>query len=473
MKHTTPELEEIADIPEPVIDLTEEDLIIDIPEEEKVTGQLEEITGLQEVIPSTIIVEDENPPLHIQKDYHDDILDITARVDAVNTIKVIEDSAHDKLHKEKEERIFEGIPEPLKSHKSNDKIQIKESYIDSAKDEENKEIKGKIYFDKNIDALVIEDISEDEELVSEEQHEKEFALSNDELKADGIKHDDVFVDKEIPSKAEFKIKKPDTDIITIEIPPEVRNKIEEKDIEDFQFINLDEAEQIASEDILILSEDDLIEELDEYDLIPVESAVDEKKSKDRKKEKIEVHHNTKIVQPEKKANVTPPEPKLSEQITITPDKESKKAELKKIEDKKISKDEAITERKLDELKVVTEEIIEEVPKKETETSKEPPKKTQSSMTKTDNIEFIALEEEISKEPKVNATATIKEASGTEQLMKDYTRLKTETIPDDLARAITPNQKILIIDDTGVNVQQQLLAQENPIDEIDRLVSGMI
>jgi len=473
LEHKVRELEEITDIPEPVIDLTEEDvIIIDMPAEDKVSGELEEITGLQDITTSTLIIEDENPPLQIQK-RDDDIISITATVDAINTIKVVKHTAvHGKL--QKEDRLFEDIPEPLHSSKSpKEESHIKDSYIDTTIDEENRQIKGKIYYDKNIDALVIEDFSEDEELAQKEQEELKEATSGYEFEEENAHDKPLRPDEDNVIGDESKINKPEADVITIEIPPEVRNKIEEKDIEDFQFINLDEAEQIASEDILILSEDDLIEELDEYDLIPIETNGEEKKSKEKKKEKVtsDVKVSPKKHEPEKKevVDVKPQYVELSQEAIIKPDKEKKKPEpVKPIQEEIIQKEESI-DLKQEEIPV-TEVIITEAPQIDTEVKEKPQDKPEPAIHEK-NIDIITLEEEKEFVPASVTTKTTDDTFDTKNLIRDYAQFNIETIPDDLAGAA--NQKIMIIDDAGVEVKAHLSMEENPIDDIDKLVSGMI
>jgi len=471
LEHKVRELEEITDIPEPVIDLTEEDLIMDIPQEEKVSGELEEITGLQDITSSNLIIEDENPPLKIQKGANDDIINITANVDAINTIKVVKHTvAHEKPRKE--EMLFEDIPEPLKSPTSYDEgSHIKDSYIDTRIDDENREIKGKVYYDKNIDALIIEDFSEEEEFAQKQQEESGKVAQEYEFEEEKAIGEPLPADEDNLISSERKISKPEADIITIEIPPEVRNKIEEKDIEDFQFINLDEAEQIASEDILILSEDDLIEELEEYDLIPLDNEP-EKKSKEKKKEITDVKVTTKKPEPEKKetvAAVSPIEEEIIKETVSKPDKEMKKADhVKPTKEEIIQKEETI-DLKQEEIPVV-EEIIKEVAKIATEVKEEPHYKPELT-AQEQNIDVIALEEEKELKPVSVTTKKPDSSFDTKQLIRDYAQFKIETIPDELS--VAANQKILIIDDAGVNAKEQLSSEGNPIDDIDKLVSGMI
>lgn len=466
------ELEEITDIPEPVIDLTEEDLIIDNSEEEKVSGELEEITDLQDITSSTLIIEDENPPLKIKKSANEDIIDITANVDAINTLKVVK---HTLTHENpiKEEMLFENIPDPLKPPLAQgEESDVKNIHMDTRIDDENREIKGKVYYDKNLDALIIEDFSE-EEFAQKEQEESGQVAQKYEFEEQKAIDELSSVDADNLIRGERKISKPETDIITIEIPPEVRNKIEERDIEDFQFINLDEAEQIASEDILILSEDDLIEELEEYDLLPVDND-QEKKSKEKKKEKetINVKISTNKRESEKKeaaGAIHSIEEELIIEDASKPDREKKKVEAEKPTKDEIIQKEETTDQKQEEIHAV-EEMIKKVPKIDSEV-KEKPHDNPELRPHEHNIDVIALEEEKEPEPVSVGTKKADSSFDTKQLIKDYAEFKIETIPDEFSG--TANQKILIIDDAGVNSKEQLSLEGNPIDEIDKLVSGMI
>lgn len=464
------ELEEITDIPEPVIDLTEEDLIIDISEEEKASGELEEITDLPDITTSTLIIEDENPPLKIQTSANDDIINITANVDAINTLKVVK---HTLAHENpiNEEMLFEDIPDPLKPPLSQgEESHVKNIDMDTRIDDENREIKGKVYYDKNLDALIIEDFSE-EEIAQKEQEESGHVAQKYEFEEEKATNELLSVDADNLIRGERKISKPETDIITIEIPPEVRNKIEERDIEDFQFINLDEAEQIASEDILILSEDDLIEELEEYDLLPVGND-QEKKSKEKKKEEetTNVKISTNKREPEKKeATIHSVEEERIIENTSKPDREKKTVEAKKPTNDKIIQKEDATDQNQEEIHAV-EAKIKEVPKIASEI-KEKPHDNPELRPHEHNIDVIALEEEKEPEPVSVVTKTADSSFDTKKIIKDYAEFKIETIPDEFSG--TANQKIMIIDDTGVNSKEQLSLEGNPIDEIDKLVSGMI
>jgi len=60
--------------------------------------------------------------------------------------------------------------------------------------------------------------------------------------------------------------------ITLEVPDDLKDRLpEDFDFSDLTAIDLKEAEQIANEDIILLNEDDLIEELEEFDLTPVDT----------------------------------------------------------------------------------------------------------------------------------------------------------------------------------------------------------
>ncbi len=74
---------------------------------------------------------------------------------------------------------------------------------------------------------------------------------------------------------------PKDNTIVIEVPEELRKKLPgDFDIKDLGIIDLLEAEQIANENILLFSEDEIIEELEEFDLLPVKEHAAAEETKD-------------------------------------------------------------------------------------------------------------------------------------------------------------------------------------------------
>lgn len=95
----------------------------------------------------------------------------------------------------------------------------------------------------------------------------EKVVRTEEEPVDGFHHDVGAV--QVEDKAEIHVEK---DILTFEIPDDVMEKTaEELELGEWEAIDLGEAEKIANEDILFLREEDLIEELEEFDLIPVKT----------------------------------------------------------------------------------------------------------------------------------------------------------------------------------------------------------
>ncbi len=96
---------------------------------------------------------------------------------------------------------------------------------------------------------------------------------------------DEFEEETMVSKGEKEaVARAEKDILTFEIPDDVREKTTEAfELGEWEAIDLGEAEKIANEDILFLREDDLIEELEEFDLMPV-TAESVKKKKPAKPE---------------------------------------------------------------------------------------------------------------------------------------------------------------------------------------------
>ena len=67
--------------------------------------------------------------------------------------------------------------------------------------------------------------------------------------------------------------------ITIEITDTIKNKLSKNfELPELGAIDLREAEKIANEDVLLLNEDDLIEELEDFDLVPLEGLNEKKQS---------------------------------------------------------------------------------------------------------------------------------------------------------------------------------------------------
>lgn len=67
--------------------------------------------------------------------------------------------------------------------------------------------------------------------------------------------------------------------ITIEITDTIKNKLSKNfEFPELGAIDLREAEKIANEDVLLLNEDDLIEELEDFDLVPLEGLNEKKQS---------------------------------------------------------------------------------------------------------------------------------------------------------------------------------------------------
>ncbi len=91
--------------------------------------------------------------------------------------------------------------------------------------------------------------------------------------------------------------------ITFSIPDEVRNKLADNvDLGVIGSIDLNEAEMIANEDLLFLTEDDLIEGIEEFELIPLEK-VQPKKAEDTLEDEEAASVEKAEVQPEPKAEV--------------------------------------------------------------------------------------------------------------------------------------------------------------------------
>ncbi|TAL39431.1 MAG: hypothetical protein EPN93_01325 [Spirochaetes bacterium] len=96
--------------------------------------------------------------------------------------------------------------------------------------------------------------------------------------ADRSTREKLTADHDKPAPGEFRT--PGDDRITLEVPRDLRERLpEDFDISELTSIDLKEAEKIANEDMILLSEDDLIEELEVFDLVPLEPAKEVSKKK--------------------------------------------------------------------------------------------------------------------------------------------------------------------------------------------------
>lgn len=488
------ELEEIADIPETIIDISEEDIVIDLPEEEKPSGEFEEITDLTDSTSSTITIEDENPSLQLHE-MADDVINITLSVDAINEVRTNNKSSKPAIiNPVQKAKLFEDIPEPMESFINGmPSLNVKEEYVHTAYDDENREVKGKIYFDNAADALVIEDIVEEDEKLSQKSESQKLSQKtieqNKNIPTDVEQHASSVMNdaKESPKGTTLR-----SDVITIEIPPEVMTKIEKSKIEDFDFINLDEAEQIASEEILILSEDDLIEELEEYDLIPVDTSNAVNNITVKEKSKNDNINSEDYVRKEVRGKDNTLE------VNIMGDVKKQKVEHDAsqtsgiIHEKagKISKNETtiIKEGNTPAIKVdhetrgkahiqstnnatkndkTVESIIEDVSEILIDEDKAMGSDAASSTMKPVAVKSKHAEESFKVEPIASRSG-----DGVKEVTAEQPAMPFETIPDDIQKMRGGNQRIVIIDDTGVSATD-LAVQDTSIDDIDNLVSGMI
>ncbi len=233
------ELEEVSEFPEKVSiseetdPLETEDILEDMPD-----ATFEEITDLEEKASSNIEIADGFIEETSTED-EVDILDLTSEIDQLSDIV-------DNQEKTTETQRFtdEDVkkPESEEQHKDDTPgIHI-----------EDHDSEG-MYFDDERDEFIIEDLPDS-------------SLEDVEY------NDDTKSPKTASSQKEHKVEeKVDKDKLTIDIPEEFRNKLyENMEIDNFDSIDLNEAEEIANEDILFLNEDDLVEELEDFELTPLE-----------------------------------------------------------------------------------------------------------------------------------------------------------------------------------------------------------
>jgi len=232
------ELEEVSEFPEKVSiseetdPLETEEILEDMPD-----ATFEEITDLEEKASSNVEIADGYLEETSSED-EVDILDLTSEIDQLSDIV-------DNQEKTTETQRFTD----KEVNKTGPEKQYKGDTSGSHAEDHDSE---GMYFDEEKDEFIIEDLPE-------------TSLGE-------IEYDDSISPTAVSSQKEHKVEeKVDKDKLTIDIPEEFRNKLyENMEIDNFDSIDLNEAEEIANEDILFLNEDDLVEELEDFELTPLE-----------------------------------------------------------------------------------------------------------------------------------------------------------------------------------------------------------
>lgn len=171
----------------------------------------------------------------------------------------IEDGEVDQSSVEKEKIVEEAAIENVSDYYSR--------HDDEYNDIESGEViyvnLNKMIHEDEIDKGKMPENDNDENLILEE---KEIENNNDKGYTDSEKDDTITDESLSTSNLSFK------DKIVIDIPEEIQEKLPENF--DLEPIDLNEAEEIANEEILILNEDDLIQEIESADLRPIEESND-------------------------------------------------------------------------------------------------------------------------------------------------------------------------------------------------------
>ncbi len=233
------ELEEVSEFPEKVsiseeMDPIEiEDILEDMPD-----ATFEEITDLEEKASNNIEIADGYIE-EISSDDEVDILELTSEIDQFSDISdnqemtdVTQRVAEDEVNENKTQEQQKGDIPVIHT--------------------EDRDSEG-MYFDDERDEFIIEDLPD-------------TSLEEDEYT------DTSLSQKTESAQEDHKVKeKVDKNRLTIDIPEEFKNKLyENMEIDNFDSIDLNEAEEIANENILFLNEDDLVEELEDFELTPLE-----------------------------------------------------------------------------------------------------------------------------------------------------------------------------------------------------------
>lgn len=243
-------------------------------------AELESVDGLTEKKPENSFIQNEvsEPNIHEDKESQEEESSFDLKIISTDDIDddeyknqfnsdykrdldddYIEDGEVDQSSVEKEKIVEEAAIENVSDYYSR--------HDDEYNDIESGEViyvnLNKMIHEDEIDKGKMPENDNDENLILEE---KEIENNNDKGYTDSEKDDTITDESLSTSNLSFK------DKIVIDIPEEIQEKLPENF--DLEPIDLNEAEEIANEEILILNEDDLIQEIESADLRPIEESND-------------------------------------------------------------------------------------------------------------------------------------------------------------------------------------------------------
>lgn len=404
------ELEEFSEFPEKVsisedIDPVEsEEMLEDLPD-----AVFEEITDLEEMVTDNLEIADSYAE-HPSDDESIDILDLTSEIDQLSDVK---------------EKKVEKKPEK-----------------GTGKQDTHSTTSEGMYFDHDKDEFIIEDLP-DAELDEFEHNEKH--------EAEGV--DETGKEEEIEEEAQ-PLQKVDENKLTIEIPEEFKNKMSENmDMENFGSIDLHEAEEIANEDILFLNEDDLVEELEDYELTPVDKEARKEKQDEKPKKKVEVE-TEEIISEEPEEVTSTVEVPVEEVPVDIPYKETAKESVEEEEGAEVQEEIQEPEELKEE-----DEIVFDVEKAFAEETEPPTGDTPEEIQGESEIIEEPVKEEVLQEETVSHVST------------DH--WQRETIPAELVMTERAADNVQIVDDEMVDREYEEVSTVFEEDSLDRISSGII
>lgn len=270
-------LEEVADIPESISleKNIEGDSASETPDNQEIDlADGEEITDISQSMSRSVPVEDDftDRPTHrrpMQSAHVSDISSLASEVDALTSVSVKEMPPAVRTRPREPGDGMSRQTSPVRPAGPGAKAEAKRddggaSVINEIVINEDDDIDIDYYSLEELEGTAVVDMPEAE-------FGQENIIQADKEPAGGVEEDAAALPVE--DKAEIHVEK---DVLTFEIPDDVMEKTaEELELGEWEAIDLGEAEKIANEDILFLTEEDLIEELEEFDLIPVKTETEE------------------------------------------------------------------------------------------------------------------------------------------------------------------------------------------------------
>ncbi len=430
------ELEEVSEFPEKVsisedIDTLEsEEMLEDLPD-----AVFEEITDLEEKVTDNMEIADG----YVEQSKGEgsiDILDLTSEIDQLS----------DVTEKRQNMETTNEAETQVRSEDKDDKSGTGQ-HTHGASSEG-------MYFDNDKNEFIIEDLP-DEELDKSEYHDTQGST--------GI--DDTRKEKESIGEEADVLQQEDEDKLTIEIPEEFKKKMSENmDMENFGSIDLHEAEEIANEDILFLNEDDLVEELEDYELTPVDKENGAEKEDEKQEKKVKEEAEEVIAEQPEEEKVPLQEEYVKEEVS------SGEQEVHPMEEEEPVKEVAVEEVPVD-ISPAEDSFRETRDEKGHEATREPGDEEKEDPS-LQAPEEISKEREIIAEPEEDAVAGEQFSEETVyQVPTD--QQQRETIPAELAMTERVTSNIQIVDDEMVDREYEEVSTVFEEDSLDRISSGII